>query len=251
MTDGRESKRARQACLNCRRKKARCSGQKPVCAFCARLNQRCEWNDETLESPSPSRPRAKSGNISNNDASLAARVALLESKLYLLGDDSIPNLFDPILQKAHNRQVNANSHVQGGTSKDGESFTGSVAEFTGPVFGGDFFALPYQAVLLSLIDIYFNCCHNQPYTYFHERTFRNRFEEGVLPDYLMYALAATACRFSEHEFYKDRQAEAIEAYASASWAHIFEHSFTSGDSLEIHMVQATSMLAVVDFTGWL
>ncbi|KAH8747631.1 hypothetical protein F5883DRAFT_721256, partial [Diaporthe sp. PMI_573] len=33
--------RSRRSCENCRRKKTRCNGQKPTCALCARLKQRC------------------------------------------------------------------------------------------------------------------------------------------------------------------------------------------------------------------
>ena len=35
--------RTRRACEPCRRKKVRCPGEKPVCAFCRRLNQRCTY----------------------------------------------------------------------------------------------------------------------------------------------------------------------------------------------------------------
>ncbi|KAJ5560590.1 hypothetical protein N7513_002989 [Penicillium frequentans] len=36
-------KRTRQACGPCRRKKARCPGEKPVCSTCQRLGQRCSY----------------------------------------------------------------------------------------------------------------------------------------------------------------------------------------------------------------
>lgn len=47
-SDGPESrrKRIRQACLNCRKKKVRCTGEKPVCSFCLRLNQDCEYAED-------------------------------------------------------------------------------------------------------------------------------------------------------------------------------------------------------------
>lgn len=43
-------KRVRQACLNCRKKKVRCSGEKPVCDLCGRLAQTCRY----VELPDPS-----------------------------------------------------------------------------------------------------------------------------------------------------------------------------------------------------
>jgi hypothetical protein len=36
--------RTRQACGPCRRKKARCPGEKPTCSLCQRLGQRCSYN---------------------------------------------------------------------------------------------------------------------------------------------------------------------------------------------------------------
>ncbi|KAH9866285.1 hypothetical protein J1614_008851 [Plenodomus biglobosus] len=42
-SDTRTSKRPRQACLNCRRKKVKCHGERPSCSFCARLLQECVY----------------------------------------------------------------------------------------------------------------------------------------------------------------------------------------------------------------
>ncbi|KAJ5823804.1 hypothetical protein N7447_006144 [Penicillium robsamsonii] len=44
-------KRTRQACGPCRRKKARCPGEKPSCSLCHRLGQRCSYG------PQPSREK--------------------------------------------------------------------------------------------------------------------------------------------------------------------------------------------------
>ncbi|KAJ5173148.1 hypothetical protein N7492_005741 [Penicillium capsulatum] len=45
----RPSKRARQACTPCRRKKTRCPGEKPVCSFCERLGQKCVYAGTDVE----------------------------------------------------------------------------------------------------------------------------------------------------------------------------------------------------------
>lgn len=42
-------KRTRHACDPCRRKKSKCSGERPSCATCARLRQRCTWPAEADE----------------------------------------------------------------------------------------------------------------------------------------------------------------------------------------------------------
>lgn len=44
-------RRARQACGPCRRKKARCPGEKPVCSLCQRLGQRCSYGSQSTSGP--------------------------------------------------------------------------------------------------------------------------------------------------------------------------------------------------------
>ncbi|PLB40370.1 Zn(II)2Cys6 transcription factor domain-containing protein [Aspergillus candidus] len=41
-------KRTRQACGPCRRKKARCPGEKPTCSLCQRLGQNCSYGLQAL-----------------------------------------------------------------------------------------------------------------------------------------------------------------------------------------------------------
>lgn len=49
MSYERPAKRIRQACEQCRRKKSKCSGEKPVCNTCWRLEQHCYYNGEPLQ----------------------------------------------------------------------------------------------------------------------------------------------------------------------------------------------------------
>jgi hypothetical protein len=212
-----------------------------VCAFCARLNQRCTWDGEDDGSPeSLAEPRGASASATaSHDSALAARVALLESRLSFLDADNAFNLFSSFSGPSIPTPPTVNQHMN-----------------QQPVFADtveapniDFSSLPDQQMFRSLIDIYFERCHNQPYAYFHEEMFRNDYEAGLLPEYLLYAFAATACRFSDHNFYRDRQQDAIDAYAHASFSQIFEHSFSDAEILEVYMVTALSMLAVVEFAG--
>jgi hypothetical protein len=124
-----------------------------------------------------------------------------------------------------------------------------VLEDTMDTPNSDFSSLPDKQMFQSLIDIYFERCHNQPYSFFHEEMFRHDYESGVLPDYLLYAFAATACRFSDHDFYRQRWTEAIDIYAQDSFSQILEYSFSDAEVLEVYMVVALAMLAVVEFSG--
>ncbi|KAL1621606.1 hypothetical protein SLS56_009142 [Neofusicoccum ribis] len=78
-------------------------------------------------------------------------------------------------------------------------------------------------------------------------TFRQRLEEGSLPSYLLFSFLAISTRFSDHAFFENRHAEAIECYARLGWAEIFEQSFSEDHNVDVFTVQAANMLAVIDF----
>lgn len=103
----------------------------------------------------------------------------------------------------------------------------------------------------SLADVYFRCCDQQPYSYFHEDTFRRNLENGSLPYYLLLAFAATAVRFSSDSCFTGRQAEVMDWYSRMAWSEIVKQSSSDTQSLDIRTVQAANMLGVVDYVGML
>ncbi|ETI26971.1 hypothetical protein G647_10070 [Cladophialophora carrionii CBS 160.54] len=227
------------------RKKTRCSGEKPVCAFCRRLNQRCTWDGEEGESPEllddtrgPPASASAAAAASQN-AALAARVALLESRLSFLDADNAFNLISSLSGTRNPTPPTTSQRFSQQPALDDTVNTPN----------DDFSSIPDHQMFRGLIDVYFERCHNQPYAYFHEDMFRQDYEAGLLPEYLLYAFGATACRFSDHPFYRERRSEAIEAYAQASFGQIFEHYFSDAEILEVYMVIALAMLAVVEFSA--
>lgn len=104
-------------------------------------------------------------------------------------------------------------------------------------------------VLLSLIDIYFQHCHNQPYSFFHESTFRRRVVAEDVPPYLLLAMSATAARYSNHIHFQGAQMEAVSDLSRAAWHIILDRVFATNQESEIAAAQATALLAVIDFTG--
>lgn len=196
--------------------------------------------------PSPEHPtQAKHPLESTSDApahqqsDLAARVALLESRLGVLDAESAFSLFaslpvpeDPTASTTH-PQLGPRPAIQG----------------LGQASKSDFLELPEPSMFEALIDIYFDRCHNQPYVYFHEEMFRADYQSGRLPQYLLFAFAATACRFYDHDFYRDRRTEAIDTYSRVSFAQIFDPTFSDTDDLEVYMVVALAMLALIEYSG--
>ena len=99
------------------------------------------------------------------------------------------------------------------------------------------------------MDTYFSRCHNQPYAFFHESIFRYRLDTGQLPDFLVFALLATALRFYTGPYYGEQQQEALKQYANASWRFIAAHWVAAEEVPTIEVVQAITFISIIDFTG--
>ena len=109
--------------------------------------------------------------------------------------------------------------------------------------------LPPQEVLHDLIDVYFARVQNQPYSFFHERSFREKLALNSLPEFLIFAVLASALRFSSNPYYGESQSEAIKLYASESWKLIVSVWFGPESDPDIHICQAMTLLSIIDFTG--
>ncbi|ETS77220.1 hypothetical protein PFICI_11094 [Pestalotiopsis fici W106-1] len=242
------NKRVRQACISCRRKKSRCSGERPTCSFCARLRQPCSYNDELHPVSS-----AHADSLQRQNTDLAARVAVLESKLSGLtaGANSSPSLFD------FNTPVAITATAAGPISSPSqELFNNRSSPGDGNSSDGSF-EFPSAETLQSLADVYFRYCHNRPYCYFEEHSFRAQLRDGSLPQYLLLAFAATAARFSDRTSCTGHQPGAMKHYAKIAWQQIITQSLDEDHSVNIHTVQAANMLGVLDYisghsqTAWI
>lgn len=101
----------------------------------------------------------------------------------------------------------------------------------------------------GLIDVYFTRVQNQPYSFFHEQTFRQRLADNLLPDYLKFAVLAAALRFSDDEYYNGEYLEATAAYARESWRLLVSSWFITESEPDIYICQSITLLSIIDFTG--
>ncbi|WZH49698.1 fungal-specific transcription factor domain-containing protein [Fusarium acuminatum] len=180
-SDGPESrrKRIRQACLNCRKKKVRCTGEKPVCSFCLRLNQDCEYAEDgrTL----------RRAYVTYRTASEQAPVTAMQT-----------------ISNNHPTQQQAN--------------TPSTAILQTPLTTqSTVFERPQLQSLLLAADVYFRFCHSQPYSLFHEPTFRQRLADDSLPTYLLWGFLSAARRYSSLSDNQDNTADDASTYAAKAW----------------------------------
>lgn len=91
--------------------------------------------------------------------------------------------------------------------------------------------------------------HDQPYSYFHERSFRQQLEHNALPKCLVLAILSLAVRFSDHEYFSENVHKASDAYSRQSWLSVLADHLTVEDNLNLQVVQTINLLAVVDYTG--
>ncbi|KAE8373930.1 hypothetical protein BDV26DRAFT_54402 [Aspergillus bertholletiae] len=232
LVHGGKIKRIRQACSNCRRRKTKCSGERPICFHCNRNKHTCVY-EPYWATASDNPPAAPVASTSTNNENLLERIVNIESRLAELSG----------------RTTNA-----AGTSTSLGQYTWSP--FTGES-GTSPLPNPPQSALRAVIDTYFVHVHNQPYSYFQEASFRRRFDHNLLPRCLLLAVLASAVRFCTHEFYAGRSLKASEAYAREAWLAVLSDDLTVEENMSLHVVQAVNILVVVDYTagrvnaGWL
>lgn len=76
---------------------------------------------------------------------------------------------------------------------------------------------PPIETLLFAADVFFRFCHNQPYSLFHEATFRQRLVSGELPSHLVWALLAAARRYSSLPNLQLNDPDDAQLYAKKAW----------------------------------
>ncbi|RBQ96481.1 hypothetical protein FVER53263_12698 [Fusarium verticillioides] len=97
--------------------------------------------------------------------------------------------------------------------------------------------------LSAAADLYFQFCHNQPYSLFHEESFRRRLVAQTLPDYLSLALLATASRFSH-------SSRPLLLCADQAWELAMKRSTANIDAAEsLTIAQTIHLLCVIDYSA--
>ncbi|OQV06848.1 Fungal specific transcription factor domain-containing protein [Cladophialophora immunda] len=228
--------RPHRACLNCRRKKVRCHGDQPTCRFCARLGQPCHYPEL--------RPLPMSM-LANDQDTLDSRLSALEERLGASATRADPPTYftDPNLTSSGWPTSIGNGDL---TLDFGEIAPSSVPP--------SLFPAPNPPSHLTLADQeivvnnYFRFHHNQPYSFFHEETFRQQLQAGLLPETILSAVIAIAIRFSPKS---DKSAEPwpSQYYADKAWTGAMTQCFNSEYGPNYQMVQAITLLALYDFTA--
>ncbi|KAF1953105.1 hypothetical protein CC80DRAFT_570985 [Byssothecium circinans] len=163
-------KRSRQACLNCRRKKIRCPGERPACSTCHRLGQACRY--KSVERPS-------------SFYSGSHRIAHLEQKLeFVLSQVTylIPCFSDD------------SSAVQEDTPSNADDAEPPYQQFPEPQGSPDSNFLPSAPIIDNALDLYFQNVHRHPIWCFNREDVE---DPGSVSRELICAILALTSRFSD------------------------------------------------------
>jgi hypothetical protein len=207
---GKERKRLPLACIACRRKKIRCSGEKPACKHCLRSRIPCVYKITTRKAA----PRT------DYMAMLDKRLKRMEERVIrLIPKESQPSVpravvkpsFSTMSSKATGKKRAASEAF--GPDADLEKWAKAgnpikSADSAQPakdkdleergllIEGADI--LPPKNIQLHLAEIYFDFVYGQSYPLLHKPSFMRRLAAGNVAPVLVLAVCAVSARFSNH-----------------------------------------------------
>jgi hypothetical protein len=208
---GKERKRLPLACIACRRKKIRCSGEKPACKHCLRSRIPCVYKVTTRKAA----PRT------DYMAMLDKRLKRMEDRVIkLIPKESLPALSNvgrsvvkpalpgappktPITKKRPAEEAFGNELDEWAKSKAanpdlGASGTHAKETDESRLMTEGAESLPSREIQEHLAEVYFDFVYGQSYPLLHKPTFMRKLARGDLPPVLILAICAISARFSTH-----------------------------------------------------
>ncbi|CAL3971919.1 hypothetical protein PZA11_005164 [Diplocarpon coronariae] len=214
---GKERKRLPLACIACRRKKIRCSGEKPACKHCLRSRIPCVYKVTTRKAA----PRT------DYMAMLDKRLKRMEERIIKIvpkeeQDATTPSVIRAVVKPAlpgtiltksasgkkraadeafgqeldkWSRSINANP-PQDGASKPMPLMIQEAEENRLLTEGAD--ALPSKELQEHLSEIFFENVNGQTYHLLHKPSFMRKLRAGTVPPVLTLTVCAISARFSTH-----------------------------------------------------
>ncbi|KAK8171811.1 fungal-specific transcription factor domain-containing protein, partial [Phyllosticta citrichinensis] len=208
---GKERKRLPLACIACRRKKIRCSGEKPACKHCLRSRIPCVYKVTTRKAA----PRT------DYMAMLDKRLKRMEDRIIkLVPKESMGTVaavgravVKPPLpgapQKGSNAKKRPAEEAFGQELEDWSKKGSNVGEKPPGlppkteseegsllIEGAD--TLPPKEIQEHLAEVYFDYVYGQSYPLLHKPSFMRRLSAGQVPPVLILAVCAISARFSTH-----------------------------------------------------
>lgn len=213
---GKERKRLPLACIACRRKKIRCSGEKPACKHCLRSRVPCVYKVAARKAA----PRT------DYMAMLDKRLKRMEERVIkMIPKEGLPDLsatgravVKPALPEPTSKSTKANPakkrsadetfsvELDGWTKRGGRPL--GVGDSSGRprnvvdsekqlMTEGEEF-LPTKELQEHLAEVFFECVYGQSYLLLHKPSFMRKLKADTVPPVLILAVCAISARFSTH-----------------------------------------------------
>lgn len=207
---GKERKRLPLACIACRRKKIRCSGEKPACKHCTRSRIPCVYKVTTRKAA----PRT------DYMAMLDKRLKRMEDRVIkTIPKDEARDMASIGRSVVKPSTPGQPSKAQNKRSAD-EAFAAEMEDWatedprpahetipmnreakstdgTGLLTEGAEF-LPSLEIQEHLAEVFFDCVYGQSYLLLHKPSFMRRLKAGTVPPVLILAVCAVSARLSTH-----------------------------------------------------
>lgn len=210
---GKERKRLPLACIVCRRKKIRCSGEKPACKHCVRSRIPCVYKVTTRKAA----PRT------DYMAMLDKRLKRMEDRVIKvipkeehrdmagIGRAAVkppaagqPSRAPRAVHKKRSVDEAFNAELNEWTRPDAASSSSSRAfwqlqggeENSLLVEGAE--SLPPIEIQEHLAEVFFDCIYGQSYLLLHKPSFMRKLKVKAVPPVLILAVCAVSARFSTH-----------------------------------------------------
>ncbi|KAL2373899.1 hypothetical protein RJZ57_001610 [Blastomyces gilchristii] len=211
---GKERKRLPLACIACRRKKIRCSGEKPACKHCFRSRIPCVYKVTTRKAA----PRT------DYMAMLDKRLKRMEERVIKIIPKDEPRdmaaIGRSVVKPPTSGQIPRGYRLVHKKRSADEAFRAELNEWTQPNkgTGPDGFPICWQSQIMDenklfnegaeflpsielqehLAEVFFDCVYGQSYLLLHKPSFMRKFKTGTVPPVLMLAICAVSARFSTH-----------------------------------------------------
>lgn len=209
---GKERKRLPLACIACRRKKIKCSGEKPACKHCLKARIPCVYKVTTRKAA----PRT------DYMAMLDKRLKRMEDRVIKiipkeeLPDTSQRSSVRPPLpgttpkssekpdakraaEDAFEGELNEWSKGRAGVMPlDSAARVKTQRETENKLFTEGAEALPSQQIQEHLAEVFFDCVYGQAYLLLHKPSFMRKLKAGNVPPVLILSVCAISARFSTH-----------------------------------------------------
>ena len=212
---GKERKRLPLACIACRRKKIRCSGEKPACKHCLRSRIPCVYKVTTRKAA----PRT------DYMAMLDKRLKRMEERVIkIIPKEELPEI--PASTRASVRppvpgQTPKPAKVETNKKRsadqafmleldqwtrtaaqsnpaDGTSRLKSQKDSENKLLTDGMEFLPPVHIQEHLAEVFFDCIYGQSYLLLHKPSFMRKLKAGTIPPVLALAVCAISARFSTH-----------------------------------------------------